>query len=565
MAGYKETPRQKMIAMMYLVLTALLALNVSKEILNAFIVVNESMESTNASITAKIDDAYAKFKIQYDLNKEKVEPFYIQAEEIRKESAELIEYIEDLKFKLVEITERKPVAEIKSLYYKDTVIDGVSNELLMLERVPTKDKYDATTAYLVKRGASTTYLVKRGSVEGGGAAYVLSEKMGIFRKTVLKARGLPDNSKKVGLITNMDGIVYRDADGNKQDWEQHNFYFTILAADITILNKIIGETKSAEFNAINYLYSSVSESDFKFDEVAAKVIPKSTYVLQGQSYEAEVLVAASDSKTLATVRVLAGADELNDANINRATVIDGQAGLVQLDFPATNIGLQKYAGIIEMVDPSTNKMTPYPFKGSYIVAPPALTVAPLKMNVLYIGVDNPVSISSPGIADADIQSSIDRGILKKDAEGKNFIIRINEMPKGVTKAYVSATATVDGETLPLGTAEFRVKRVPTPTAEVAGQTDGQMDKNRLLAAGAIIPNMRDFEFEIYYEVTGYTFATIINGDWIPKNVRGNRFSDEINGIIRKGKRKQKFFFENIQAKGPDGSIRSLNPVNLELK
>jgi hypothetical protein len=139
------------------------------------------------------------------------------------------------------------------------------------------------------------------------------------------------------------------------------------------------------------------------------------------------------------------------------------------------------------------------------------------------------------------------------------------MPKGVTKAYVSATATVDGETLPLGTAEFRVKRVPTPTAEVAGQTDGKMDKNRLLAAGAIIPNMRDFEFEIYYVVTGYTFATIINGDWIPKNVRGNRFSDEITSIIRNGKRKQKFFFENIQAKGPDGSIRSLNPVNLELK
>ena len=67
MAGYKETPRQKMIAMMYLVLTALLALNVSKEILNAFLVVNESMESTNESISSKIDDSYAKFKIQYDL------------------------------------------------------------------------------------------------------------------------------------------------------------------------------------------------------------------------------------------------------------------------------------------------------------------------------------------------------------------------------------------------------------------------------------------------------------------------------------------------------------------
>ena len=555
MAGYKETPRQKMIAMMYLVLTALLALNVSKEILNAFLVVNESMESTNESISSKIDDAYAKFKMQYDLNREKVEPFYVKAQEIKVQSEDLEQYIEDLKFKLVEVSERKTAEEVKELFYKDTIINGKKKEYLMLEKVPTKDKYDATT----------TYLVKRGDVTGEGEAYVLSAKMDAFRNTILEARGLPPNSKQVGLITNMEGVTYRDADGKKQNWEQHNFYTTILAADITILNKIIGETISAEYNAVNFLYSSVSESDFKFDEVSAKVIPKTTYVLQGQAYEAEVLVAASDSKLDATVKVLAGVDELNDANVGRAKVIEGQAGSVVLDFPATNIGLQKYAGIIEMVDPATNEMTPYPFSGSYIVAPPALTVAPLKMNVLYIGVDNPVSISSPGIPDENIQSSIDQGVLKRDADGKNFIIRINEMPKGVSKAYVSASATVDGETLPLGRAEFRVKRVPTPTAEIAGQTDGQIDKNRLLAAAAIIPNMRDFEFEIYYEVTGFTFATILNGDWIPKNVRGNRFTDEITGIIRNGKRKQKFFFENIQAKGPDGSIRSLNPVNLELK
>ncbi len=117
----------------------------------------------------------------------------------------------------------------------------------------------------------------------------------------------------------------------------------------------------------------------------------------------------------------------------------------------------------------------------------------------------------------------------------------------------------------LGKAEFRVKRVPSPTAEIAGQTDGKIDKNTLLAAAAIIPNMEDFNFDLYFEVTSFTFATLINGDWIPKNVRGNQFTKEINNIIKNGKRKQKFFFEKIQAKGPDGTIRSLNPINLELK
>ena len=207
-------------------------------------------------------------------------------------------------------------------------------------------------------------------------------------------------------------------------------------------------------------------------------------------------------------------------------------------------------------------MTPYPFSGEYIVAPPALTVSPLKMNVFYIGVKNPVGISAPGIPMDRVTTSISVGKLYKDPKSSNYIV---EVPKGQKKAIVSATAKIDGKSFSLGQMEFRVKRVPTPTAMVAGQTDGKIDKNALLAAGAIIPDMKDFEFDLYFEVTGFTFATIINGDWIPKNVSGNRFSSEISGIIRNGRAKQKFFFENIQAKGPDGTIRSLNPVNLELR
>lgn len=540
---------------MYLVLTALLALNVSKEILNAFLVVNESMEMTNSSLAAKTSDAYSKFQVQYDLNREKVEEYYDQAQEIKSEAEQLVAYIKDLEFELVKYAERKDDAEVLAEFYKDTTINGEKIKFLDLNKVDTKDKYDRVSHYMVRSGDK----------KGAGEAYVLSEKMASFRKTVLKAMNLPENSTKIGLITNMPGVDYRDADGQKQDWEQHNFYTTILAADITILNRIIGEVRSAEYNSVNYLYSSVSETDFKFDEVAAKVIPRSTYVLQGRTYDADVLVAAIDNQMDATIKVLRGADTLTEANIGRAEVYEGGAGTGKIAFDANEVGPQKYAGIIEMLDPKTNLMTPYHFKGNYIVAPPALIVAPLKMNVLYIGVDNPMAISAPGIPDEKIQSSIDHGVLKKDADGKNYVIRIDKMPKGVSKAYVSARTDLNGEMLDLGRAEFRVKRVPTPTAEIAGQMDGQIDKNRLLAAGAIIPNMRDFEFEIYYEVTGYTFATIINGDWIPKNVRGNRFNEEIQGIIRNGKRNQKFFFENIQAKGPDGSIRSLNAVNLELK
>ncbi len=550
MAGYKETPRQKMIAMMYLVLTALLALNVSKEILDAFLVVNKSMESTHESLTAKVGESYTKFKNQYDMNPNKVGPYWERAQHVRTEAQSLIKYIDYLKYKLVQVNERKDSLEIMKLFYVDTVIHGVRKKTLNLTSVPTKDKYNETTFYLMRENQS-------------GEAYRLSARMQVYRDTVLDVMGLPKNSTKVGLITNMEGYSYANSGGVPQDWEEHNFYHTILAADITILNKIIAEVRSAEFNALNHLYASVSEKDFKFDNVEARVIPKSTYIFKGQKYEADVLVAAYDSKTQVNSRVLRGATAITDQNIGRAQTIEGEEGKISLDFATNQEGLQKFAGIIEMRDPETDEIVKYPYDGQYYVAPPSLTVAPLKMNVFYIGVDNPVSISAAGLSKDQINPVIDMGVLKQD--GNDWSVRINKKVPGQSIATISATAEIDGQRLSLGKSEFRVKRVPDPSAEIAGMTDGQVDKNVLLAANAIIPNMKDFEFDLYFIVKSYTFGAIINGDWVQKNVRGNVFTEEVNKIIRNGKRKQKFFFENIQATGPDGTTRRLNPINLELK
>ncbi|RLD73523.1 MAG: hypothetical protein DRI87_03700 [Bacteroidetes bacterium] len=548
MAGYKETPRQKMIAMMYLVLTALLALNVSKQILDAFLVVNESVEASHGSIAAKSRQLYGALDQQYQLNPEKVGTFWEKAQGVKEKTNELIDYIEDLKLKLVEITERKSREEVLEKYYKDTVLYGEKKKVLMLGKVPTKDKYDATTNYMVSG-------TKR-------EAYVLSAKMQDYRNYILELRHLPPDDRKVGLITNLEGVIYHDADGQRQDWENHNFYHTILAADITILNKIIQEARSAEFSTIGYLYRSISEEDFKFGDVAAKIIPKSTYVFKGQEYEADVLVAAFDQNLKATIKIVHGVDSITSQNISRAQVYEGSAGFGKLKFPANKEGIHKYAGIIELVDPETKEMTPYPFKGEYIVAPPALTVSPLKMNVFYIGVKNPVAISAPGIPMDKVTTSISVGKLYRDPKSKDYIV---EVPKGQKKAIVSATANLAGKKLSLGQVEFRVKRVPTPEATVAGISDGSIDKNTLLAAGAVIPIMKDFEFDLYFEIQRFTFGTIINGDWVQKNVNGNRFTDEMKTIIRNARSKQKIFLENIQAKGPDGTIRSLNPVSLTLK
>ncbi len=552
MAGYKETPRQKMIGMLYLVLTALLALNVSKDILDAFIVVNESMEKTNEGFSSKIVNEYAKFENQYNLNPGKVEEYWVQAQQVREKTDELIQYIESVKLEAVARSERMSTEEALAKYYVEEETPDPFNPgrmrtrmALKLAEVPSRDKFDETTSYMIGQN-------------NNGEAYTMSKKMDEYREFILSLIG-DVYADKIGLVTSGE---FSDATGTKQDWQYYNFYHTILAANVTILNKTIAEVQSAEFDALNRLYANISEKDFKFDNISAKVIANSTYILAGQNYEAEVLVAAYDSKTQSEVRILRGADRITEANISKAQVLKSENGVVKLNFPAQSVGPQSYAGIIEMLDPVTQEIARYPFAANYIVAPPSLTVAPLKMNILYAGLKNPISISSPGIPAEQITPSISKGRITRNAAGYWDV----EVSANDRTTVISAAASVDGKSLPLGSFEFRVKQVPNPVAKIAGLTDGPIDKNRLLAARAIIPEMIDFDFSDYhFEVISYELTTY-KGTELQRTgvIRGNLFNDAVTNFINNASRGQRLYFERIQAKGPDGTTRTLNPVNLEI-
>lgn len=539
-----------MIAMMYLVLTALLALNVSKDMLDAFLVVNKSMENTIEVFENKLGTLYIEFENQYQLKPNKVEAYWNRAKEAKRLSNEMKNYIEKAKLEVVAQSERVTTDEALDKYYqKVTRIDPenprkqVETDVLNMNTVASKDKYDESTNYFINRGE----------------ARQMRKKIEEYKAAMLQLVGEEFRGNiQVGL--DVDG-PFEDADGKNQDWENHNFYHTILAATVTILNKLKAEIQTAEFDVVSELYSEISITDFKFDRIEAKVIPKTTYVLQGERFEADVLVTAFDTKQTPEVFVLQGAEEITVSNKDRAQKVEGKDGVVRLEFPGGATGLQRYAGIIEVISPDGERI-PYPFSGEYIVAPPSLTVAATKMNVFYIGVDNPVSISVPGIADADLRASISAGSLSRDPKGRDWIVRV---PTGVNKAVITVDANYQGEGRRMGSAEFRVKKVPNPVAEIAGQVEGQIDKNVLLAAGAIIPVMKDFEFELYFKVTSFRMATIIGGDWISKRAGGNRFTDEMLSLIQSGKRGQKFFFENITAEGPDQTARSLNPIAIEIK
>ena len=535
MAGYKETPRQKMIGMMYLVLTALLALNVSKQILDAFVVVNESMVTTNENFSKKLDNTYSKFKIQYQLNPNKVGPYWDKAQQVHLLSDKLANYVDSIKYVVIMRTDGlASIEEARKLNLRDA---------------KRKDAYNEATRFFI--GSSPD-----GSA---GEARILKEKIEKFKKQMLDLID-PKFRNTIKLGMDIQGPFY-DEDGKKQNWEMHNFYRTILAATVTILNKTKAEIYNAEFDVVNNLYSSIDALNFKFDKIQAKVIPRSSYIFLGEEYQAEILVGAYDTKQNPDVRYVLGADTLTPGNYRHATTLEGSQGLVVLKLAGSSEGLKKFAGIIKVVSPLGDTMA-FHFKDEFIVARPAITISPSKMNVFYIGVDNPVEISVPGGPER-ILPSVSIGTIRQ--EGTEWIVS-NLPSSGTREDVISVNAVFSGKTKNMGSYKFRLKSVPDPIIKVAGKNEGFISKSLLLASPFLVPEMpAGFDFDLKYAVTSFVFSTSTSaGEGNDVKVQGNRLTQEILKSINNARKGQRIWFDDVYVKGPDGTRKVNASLSLKL-
>ncbi|MCB0823368.1 MAG: gliding motility protein GldM [Bacteroidales bacterium] len=536
MAGYKETPRQKMIAMMYLVLTALLALNVSKEILDAFLVVNDSIEVTNEKFAQKIDKVYSDFEKQYTLNPEKVKDEWDQAKSVRKRSRELVNYVDSLKYEMIAFTEKIPFSEAKVINLVD---------------VKKKDNFDYPTNFFI------------GSDTKKGVAGPLRDSLTNYRTALLKyideARR-PAYDERLGLKI-IEGKGYKNASGTPIDWETYNFFHTIVAADVTIMNKIKAEIYNAESDIINYLYSSITEADFKFSGLSAKVIAKSNYVFQGGDYEAEVLVAAIDETQNPVVYYIEGADTMTHAQIEQATRIEGDKGSVSLTLPASREGSHKYAGIIEMKDP-TGMDVYYGFKQEYIVAKPSATISPTKMNVFYRGVDNPVSISASGKADSQLDISISDGQIARTDTG--WVVK--DLPGEAYETTIRVYADDDGGKKFMGEQLFRIKSLPDPIARIIGATDDKISVQKMLANPFLYCTMPEYvDFEYNFKVTSFTMYIPQGGGYfVTEKSESQMFTDKMKSQIQALKKNDIVVFRDIKVRGPEGP-RKIESINITIQ
>lgn len=577
MSGAKETPRQKMIGMMYLVYTALLAMNVSKDILDAFDTVNSGVQTTNITLSNQIDQKYAAFQEQYSKEPEKAGPYWEEAQNLKKEADDLINYIEALKWDLVKRIEcakantpqeAAQMAIDKGLLKStDTLRNGRKIYDINTAKVSSRDNYNKPTAYMM------------GDPEGNGKAFELSEKIRRFRREVVKAMGV-DHIHEIGLITDSiygpkqfvmeqtgvgesalkrlpgEGEYYAAKvdyaptamDAIQKGWEYRNFHHTVLVADVTLLNKIISEAQTAELNAVSQLMTNIHAADYKFDEIGAKVFAESGYLLSGQTYKAQAMVTAwQNTQTKAYVKLDGGAE--------REYVSDGQ-GVINLDFNC-GVGQHRYTGYIKMPDPKTGEMKDFPFENSFVVAPPAVSVSATKMNVVYRGINNPIAVG--GGVGGEISASASSGTLTRTGNGT-----YNLLPGAADEVTISVSS--GGSSL--GSMKFRVKDLPKPTALIRNVVNGQVTKSALLSAGGVIAEMKDFDFEgVKYDVVGYTFRYKTKAGTTKEAKAGSgHFTEEIKSAISGSNVGDMFQFTAIQVRGNDGKVKTLEtPIGVEIK
>jgi len=517
----KETPRQKMIGMMYLVLTALLALNVSAEILNAFVLVDSSLGKTAENFQKKNEGVYAEFDNAYAENPGKAGEWKEKADLIRVKTQELFDTIQGYKKEMV-----KKADGIESQY----LINGNPKE------IQKKDENNIPSEIMI---------LNQKGIELKG---FINE----YRDFLISL--VDDTAKYSNLINSMLDVLstadMENTEGLMQSWEVGTFQSLPLAGATTMLSKIQTDIRNAEADMLAYLFTRIDAGSFKFNKIEAIVKASSNYIILGNTYEAEVFLAASDTTVTPEIKLSGGSLLKTDKT--------GKGIYTQ---QATEIGFKKWGGVINMQNPATGEIQPYPFEAEYQIAQPSLVVSPTKMNVFYIGVDNPVNISVSGVPEDKITASIvGAGSIQPDAK-EGHIVRVKTAGKVSVKVIADFG---DGAIKDMGSKEFRVKEVPDPVAKVADLTGGVIKLGLLKSQTGVAADLENFDFDLKFVVQSFTLSATINGYTVDEESKSYRLTSAQKELLSKLKAGGKVYFENIKAMGPDKKLRALPSISFKL-
>lgn len=510
------TPRQKMINLMYIVLTAMLALNVSSDVLDGFTQVEDGLGRSNSNVSERNSAILLSLSDAARQNPDKAAQWHNKALEVRDRTDKLCNLVDSFKLLIVQKADGE---------------DGNP------KKIQSRDDLEAAAVVMLAPGSRNGEKLRRAI--DNYRSYVealLSDS----------ARAASISQALSTTPVHVPGLI-----GHKS-WEEQKFEQQPVVAAITLLTKLQNDIRYAEGETLSSLLANVDAGDVRVNELNAFVIPQSRYVMRGGKYSANIVLAAVD--TTQRPHVVINGKELDNNN-----------GLYE--FVPNSIGNFDYSGYLE-VPRGDGTMTRHDFKSSYTVMEPSATVSATMMNVLYAGIDNPMSISVPGVANSNVTATMTNGTLTKN--GNSWIAKPQQVGKD---AVISVTADMDGRRQEVAKMTFRVRKLPDPLPFINfTDSKGNADKYRggkplsktlLMQAPGISAAIDDDLLNINFEVL--SFETVFfdsMGNAIPEVSDGPRFSSRQKDSFRRLSRGKRFYISRVKAKGPDGIIRDLSPLEV---
>jgi len=530
MAG-GNTPRQRMINLMYLVFIAMLALNMSKEVLSAFGILNKKIEKANVDTSNRNLAFMGGLADKASGAPEQYGPVLEKAKEVEKISSELDAYLTKLKTDAT-----KDLDDVEDYEVMDKP-DFFNNLFFNADKYKPEGKkfVDMINGYRTKMD------------------HIFDD---ISKDTALSKRltGLDDIKKSIDENFTTEKATNRD--GKKVDWLRYNYEGFPLVASLTKLTQFQNDIKTTQSEVLGKMLSGQQAASLSLKNYSTLMnAPKSAYY-QGEVFDGAIMLGRTDALTVPKREELT----LDGRKLTKDKDYTIEGGVIRMKVSAGSPGDHKLEGKLFYGEGKEEIEVDVKTGFATISKPNSAVISADKMNVVYRGVVNPMTISIPGIPNNKVSAS---GAGLSKGSGSKY----NMSPTSGRTVSISARGTLpDGQTVNT-TTEFRIKDLPRPTGAIRGETgDGSCVRMQRqgLEGSSVSAKMEDFDFDLKLGVTGFKFK--VSGQ-PTVNVSGRKLNSQAKSALRRAKRGETVQIFDITAKitGNSGyKLKKISPICIEL-
>lgn len=518
-----KEPRQLMINLMYLVLTAMLALNVSAEVINAFFKLDKGLKTTNGIVAKANDNVIASMEAATEKRPDD-KPLVGFAKEALTITGEFYDYVDGVRDRL---------EEMAGGLYTEADTDDAS-------------KWGKPKKYKDKEIPQRLFVDGNDGTVGSEAKY--DAEGPIFKAKVLETRKkleallqktkhplIKDDEIKT-LISQLSlEIDEVGAEAAGKDWEDFTFGHMPVAAVYPILRKFQTDAKNSESAVINYLASKIGGTVLEFDQFQPVASADKGYVISGEEYKAEIFLSAASKQAQYSVRVNGSSLSVKDGVATYKTRTSGS-------------GEKSYKVDISLKNPFTGKTDNFSKTFKYEVGRRSVTVSADKMNVFYVGVTNPVSVAAAGVSSNQLRVSCSGGgcNMSKAGNGK-YNVKVSQPGQ-------KAIITVSGGGLTPTKFDYRVKRIPDPVAQIGGgpnKKGGAMRTGEFKAQKGVYANLENFDFEARCNIQSFEMTRVPQRqDPITERNTGGNYKGRVATLVGMAKAGDVYYFDNVKARCP---------------